>query len=289
MKEYNVKSIRNDFKKQGIFYTEKENAELLKKYVDIETDEVYDPTCGRGNLLSVFDDEVKKYGQELNADELENAKILLKNFEGVAGDTLQEDGFKGKKFKVILGNPPFSVKYEQTDNIKNDERFKDLPCLAPPSRADYMFNFHILHHLKDDGVAVVLNFPGILYRGNKEKILRKYLIDNNYIDKIIQVPGNTFTDTKIQTVILVYKKNKSTTDIEFADLELKKTKVIKQEEIIKKDYSLSVQQYVYDETPKEKIDIVALEKQIYEMKMKRRKLEDELDNFIIELKQELNI
>ncbi len=99
---YNIKSIREDFKNKGIFYTPPELAECLKSYIDIEYDEVYDPTCGHGSLLSIFPDEIKKYGQELNEEALLAARERLVNFTGHIGDTIAEDKFKGQQFKVIL-------------------------------------------------------------------------------------------------------------------------------------------------------------------------------------------
>lgn len=208
MTGYNIKSIRQDFKSKGIFYTPTELAEMIKSYLPADVKEVYDPTCGHGNLLSVFADEVQKYGQDINIVAVEEAKKLPNSFIEL-GDTLAEPKFLGKKFEAIVANPPFSIKWEQ----KSDERFASAPALAPKSKADYAFILHILHYLADNGTAVVMEFPGILYRGNAEGKIRRWLVELNYIEKVIHIPGNTFVDTAIPTCILVLRKNRTDTDI----------------------------------------------------------------------------
>lgn len=154
--EYNLKNIKQQFKEKGIFYTPSELAKMLKEYIHFIPKTVYDPTCGDGGLLSVFDDNIKKYGQEINEQQLEVAKNRLKNFEGVLGDTLKEPAFLDKKFDCIMANPPFSIKWEPT---KDDVRFCVAPDTAPPSKADYAFILHIIHLLSDDGKACILEFP----------------------------------------------------------------------------------------------------------------------------------
>lgn len=257
MKQKSIKNIRQEFKDNGIFYTPPELAEKLKSYVDFEPKSVYDPTCGAGNLLRVFPDNVKKYGQELDAEQLR--LIDIPNFTGYAGDTLVEDGFPGMKFDCIVANPPFSVKWNP-DNAKDDVRFRYVPVLPPPSKADWAFMIHILSHLSDDGIAVVLEFPGILYRGQREGKVRKWFIENNYIERVVNIPGNTFEDTSISTCIIVLKKNKKTTDIVFEDGERERTVLL--EEIIENEYVLSVNTYIPDETEKEEIDIDSINKQV---------------------------
>jgi len=110
--EYNLKNIKQDFKDKGIFYTQPELALFMKNLIDIEIRDVYDPTCGAGNLLAVFDDDLPKYGQELNDHQLEYAQNNLKNFTGYCGDTLKDPAFMDKRFSCIMGNPPFSIKWE---------------------------------------------------------------------------------------------------------------------------------------------------------------------------------
>lgn len=249
MKDYNLKTIKQDFKSKGIFYTTKDLALYLKSFLPDDVKEIYDPTCGNGGLLSVFDDDVEKYGQDINEEQVQAARENLKNFHGVVGDTLAEPAFMDRKFKYIIANPPFSIKWEQ----QNDERFEGYPCLPPKSKADYAFIAHILHCLTDDGIAVVLNFPGILYRGQSEGKIRKYLIEKNFIDTVAMIDGGHFVDTKIATVMLILKKNRNTTDITFLHNDEKV--VVPLSEIINNDYNLSTNNYIIEEVEREEVDL----------------------------------
>ena len=231
---------------------------------------MYDPTCGVGNLLSVFPENVKKYGQELDAGQLE--LIDLTNFVGYAGDTLTDDKFKDMQFECIVANPPFSVKWNP-NNLSDDVRFRNCPALPPPSKADWAFMLHILHHLSDNGVAVVLEFPGILYRGQKEGIIRQWFIENNYIDRVVNIPGNTFEDTSISTCVIVLRKNKTTTDIVFEDGE--QIKVVSRQEVAENGFGLSVSNYIQEEIKQEYIDPIELE--LHARKAFLQKLENELE------------
>lgn len=257
MKQKSIKNIRQEFKDNGIYYTPPELAEKLKSYVDINPISVYDPTCGVGNLLRVFPENVKKFGQELDEEQL--ALIDIPNFTGYAGDTLEDDGFSGIKFDCIVANPPFSVKWNP-DNAKNDERFRNVPVLPPPSKADWAFMIHILSHLSDDGIAVVLEFPGILYRGQKEGKVRKWFVEKNYIERVVTVAGNTFEDTSIETCVIVLKKNKKTKDIIFESGS--REVIVPVEDVAKNDYILSVNTYIPNETEKEKVDIDSVNKHV---------------------------
>lgn len=270
MKQKSIKNIRKEFKDNGVFYTPLALAEKLKSYVDINPQTVYDPTCGCGNLLSVFPCEVKKYGQELDAEQI--GIIDLPNFNGYAGDTLKSDMFSDMKFDCIVANPPFSVKWEP-ELFKQDIRFADCPALPPPSKADWAFMLHILYHLSDNGVAVVLEFPGILYRGQKEGIVRQWFVENNYIDRVVNIPGNTFEDTSIATCVVVLKKNKKTTDITFEDGE--KTKIVSQKEIAENGFCLSVSNYIQEDVIKEEINPIELE--LHARKAFLQKIEKELE------------
>lgn len=256
MSNYNIKSIKEDFKNKGIFYTPPELAKILKKYITFKPKKVYDPTCGDGELLSTFEDDVKKYGQELEHEPLEIAKQRLINFKGYCGDTLKEPAFLEEKFDCIIANPPFSIKWEPII----DERFIDAPTIPTASRADYAFILHILYYLSDNGVASVLNFPGILYRGNKELQIRKWIIEKNYIERIVNIPGNTFVDTKIATVLIIFKKNKTNTDIIFEDLGLKIEKTISLQKIKECNYDLSISNYINVEKKKEEVNPLELQK-----------------------------
>lgn len=250
-----IKNIRKEFKESGIFYTPPALAEALKKYVDFTPRNVYDPTCGQGNLLAAFGDDIPKYGQELFAADLNVALERLPNFTGYFGDTLADDFFKGSEFHCIVANPPFSVKW--TPNA-DDPRFAAAPCLPPPSKADYAFLLHILHHLAPDGKAVCLGFPGILYRGQREYKIRRWMIEQNYIERVVHIPGNTFEDTGIATCILVLSKHKSSTDIIFEDCELQRERPVPLSEICDNDYNLSVSAYIQRYEEREPVDIKAI-------------------------------
>jgi type I restriction enzyme M protein len=280
--EKNIKNIRNEFKEKGIFYTPEALALTLKQYIDKDVKNVYDPTCGQGNLLKVFPDNIPKYGQELYSDEVDKAINTLSNFKGVCGDTLQNPAFLNKKFDCIVANYPFSIKWEPF----TDERFVQAPTIPTQGKADYAFILHILHYLADDGIASVLNFPGILYRGQKEAQIRQWIVDQNYIDKIIHIPANTFVDTKIATVLIVFKKNKTTTDILFVDKELQIDRIVPIEEIIQNNYVLSVSQYIQKQEEKKEItqyDLEAIRNKARQDAIKMIIADLELDKLVCQL------
>ena len=285
MSKLNLKSIKEEFKSKGIFYTTNELALLIKSFVDIEINEVYDPTCGDGSLLSVFDDNVKKFGQEINDHQLKVAEDRLVNFYGYCGDTLKTPHFIDKKFKCIVANPPFSIAWEQPilNGFFTDERFKDIPALPPKSKADYAFILHILHYLSEDGIAVVLNFPGILYRGNSEGKIRKWIVEKNYIEKVIRIPGKQFVDTTIETCLIVFRKNKSTKDIEFINSENGKSYTASFEEIKNNDFILSVSAFVVDEKEDIKHNPIELQENARKGMIKKIKADIEIDKMICEL------
>lgn len=253
---YNVKSIRQEFKDKGVFYTGAELAQYLKSFIPDNVKNVYDPTCGGGALLSVFPDEVEKYGQEINEAQLMETERSVKNFHGVVGDTLKNPGFPDMKFDAIVANPPFSIKWEPTHD---DIRFKDAPTVPSASKADFAFLLHIIHMLSDDGVAAVLNFPGVLYRGQREGEIRKWMVQKNYIDKVVYIEGGYFVDTKISTALIVFRKNKETTDIEFIDHEKGLSRVVGRSEIEGNDYNLSVSSYVQEEVTVPEVNPTELE------------------------------
>lgn len=238
---YNLKSIKEEFKKNGVFYTPPELALYLKNYIPENITEVYDPTCGDGGLLSVFPDEVKKYGQELNPEQLEVAKQRLVNFEWIAGDTLKNPAFMDHKFEAIVANPPFSVAREP----HTDQRREQVPALPPKSKADYAFLLHILHLLSPTGTAVVLNFPGILYRGNAEGKIRQRLLEQGVIKEVRIIPGKQFVDTPIATVLLVLQKNRNENTVTFSEWE--RSIIIPLEQIAENWYNLTVSQYLPEE------------------------------------------
>lgn len=284
MEQYNIKNIREEFKSKGIFYTQPELAEYMKSLIDIDIKEVYDPTCGDGSLLNCFSDDIPKFGQEINEHQLAVAKKRLKNFTGVCADTLKEPAFMDKRFSCIVANPPFSIAWEPSQTgLFGDVRFNKVSALPPKSKADYAFLLHIIHLLSNDGIAIVLNFPGILYRGNSERIIRKWFVDKNYIEKVIQIPSKTFIDTTIATSLLILKKNKSNTNIEFIDNEANLSRVVPFDEIVNNDYNLSVNSYVEKEVEKITIDPNDLQKKArLDMCIRLRK-DIEMDKMICEL------
>jgi type I restriction enzyme M protein len=280
---YNIKDIKKEFKTKGIFYTQPQLAEYIKSLIDVPITNVYDPTCGDGALLSCFPDDLPKFGQELNDHQLNIASQRLKNFVGVCADTLIEPAFLDKKFSCIVANPPFSIKWNPPVGLFKDERFNNAPTLPPQSKADYAFLMHIMYLLSDDGVAIVLNFPGVLYRGYNEGILRRWFVENNWIEKVIQIPGKTFIDTTISTALLVLKKNKTNTDIEFIDNELKLSRTVSFDEIAANNFSLSVSGYVQKPTIQEVIDSADLNKQCRLSMLRMLRKDIQVDKMICEL------
>lgn len=256
-----IKNIRKQFHDQGIFYTPPELAEKVKSLVDLtQPRDVYDPTCGAGGLLKVFPDSVPKFGQEKDPEGYELAKSSVVNGTFELGDTLVNPAFSDRKFHCIVGNPPFSVKWNPGAVTADDERFSGAPCLPPPSKADYAFILHILHYLADDGIAVVLEFPGILYRGQREGKIRQWLVEQNVIDYIEEIPGNTFEDTSVATVMLVFRKNRNTEapirmKTEHGEFE------VGLDDIKNNGYQLTPSSFDPYEEPKEQIDPIALRDQ----------------------------
>ena len=273
---HSVKAVREQFKNNGVFYTPPELAEMMKSFLPQDIDEIYDPTCGNGNLLSAFGDNVKKYGQDIDYEQIEQARERLVNFTGISGDTLKEPAFRGRKFKNIIANPPFSIKWDG----KSDERFEAAPCLPPNGKADYAFILHCLHYLSEDGTAVIMNFPGILYRGQREGKIRQWLLEQNYIDSVIHIPPNKFEDTAIATCILVLKKQRNTTDVLFINQEIDKTRRVQYKEIADNGYNLSVSLYVAEEEKKEIIDPIKLEHEAQQNLVNRLRTELEFSKFV---------
>lgn len=277
MKEYNIKSIRQEFKEKGIFYTQKELALYLKSFLPDGVNEIYDPTCGNGGLLSVFGDNVQKYGQDINAAQVEEAARTLSNFHGAASDALKAPAFADKRFKYIIANPPFSIRWER----EWSDIFNGWPCLPPKSKADFAFIAHVLHCLADDGTAVVLGFPGILYRGNSEGVIRRWLVERNYIDTVVSVDGGQFVDTKIATVVLVLKKRREITDIRF--IHEKRERLVPRTEIEANGFNLSVSSYIVEEVKQESIDPLALETEAQKAFLRRLKAELDFEQAVCKL------
>jgi len=260
-----AKKHRQYLKSIGSFYTGNRLAVIIRDEIG-KTNEVYDPTCGSGNLLSVFPDECAKYGQELDAQQLEETRRTLVNFSGVVGDTLKHPAFIDRKFKAIAANPPFSVKWDMV----GDARFDSAPCLPPSSRADWAFILHCLYMLADGGTAAILCFPGALYRGQREGKIREWLVRQNVVEKVVQFEGGYFEDTNISTSLLVLKKGRVYNSTKFVDYSSGNEHTATFEEIEKNNFNLSVSSYVQPPIEKEEtIDPWELEKQCRTVMLKK--------------------
>ena len=323
----------NAGKSGGEFFTPQTVSKLLARLVmDGKTNinKVYDPTCGSGSLLlqmkKQFDEHIIDegfFGQEINMTNFNLARMNMflhnvnyNNFSIKRGDTLINPLHRDEKpFDAIVSNPPYSIKWvgDADPTLINDERFAPAGKLAPKSYADYAFIMHSLSYLSSKGRAAIVCFPGIFYRKGAEKTIRQYLVDNNFIDCIIQLPENLFFGTSIATCILVMAKSKTENKILFIDaskefkketnnniLEEKNIKTIVDEfrnrmekeyfsryvdraKIEENDYNLSVSTYVEKEDTREKIDIQVLNKQIAEIVERENKLRLEIDKIISEI------
>lgn len=232
-------AYRKELAAHGVFYTDPKLAEAIKSHVPSDITEVYDPTCGEGNLLSVFPDAVKKYGQELDEDSARHAQDHLANAVIVAGDTLKIPAFMDRKFDAIVANYPFSVAWEPD---AEDPRFSDAPALAPKSKADMAFILHILYMLSDTGTAAVLCSPGVGFREAAEGKIRRWLLEQNVIDSVTLYEGGYFEDTKIQTVLIVFKKHRASQTIRFVNHEHSITADIPRSQVME-DCRLTVSKY----------------------------------------------
>lgn len=246
-----AKAYRKHLADHGIFYTDPKLAQAIREHLPASVKEVYDPTCGIGNLLASFPDDVRKYGQELDAESAEEAAKNLVNAEIVAGDTLVSPAFMDRRFDAIAANYPFSVAWAPAPD---DLRFSCAPALAPKNRADYAFILHCLYMLSDTGTAAVLSFPGVLYRGNAEGKIRKWLVEQNVIESITDYEGGYFEDTSISTSLIVLRKNRPGNCITMTDHEHGVSRDVPVSEIVDADYCLSVRRFVDIPRPKEETE-----------------------------------
>ena len=227
----------NAGKSGGEFFTPQEVSELLTRIAVVgktEVNKVYDPACGSGSLLLkaakiLGKENVRQgfYGQEINLTTYNLCRINMflhdidyDKFDIAHEDTLlNPQHWDDEPFEVIVSNPPYSIKWEGDDNpvLINDPRFSPAGVLAPKSKADLAFIMHSLSWLATNGTAAIVCFPGIMYRGGAEKKIRQYLIDNNFIDCIIQLPSNLFFGTTIATCIMVLKRSKADNRTLFID------------------------------------------------------------------------
>lgn len=320
-------------KSGGEFFTPQEVGELLARIVIMDktsVNKVYDPACGSGGLLLKFAKILGKenvregfFGQEINLTTYNLARINMflhninyNNFSIERGDTLIHPAhWNDEPFDAIVSNPPYSIKWAGKENplLINDERFSPAGVLAPSSKADLAFTMHMLSWLSSKGTAAIVEFPGVLYRGGAEQKIRQYMIDNNFVDTVIQLPPDLFFGTSIATCILVLKKNKTDNNILFVDASeefvrntnknklsdtninniislLKdrvsvenKTYLATYEEVKENDYNISVNSYLKNNLNEVKIDINEVNKKLAEIVPRQEQIRKELEEIIKEL------
>lgn len=320
-------------KSGGEFFTPQEVGELLARIVIMDktsVNKVYDPACGSGGLLLKFAKILGKenvregfFGQEINLTTYNLARINMflhninyNNFSIERGDTLIHPAhWNDEPFDAIVSNPPYSIKWAGKSNpiLINDERFAPAGILAPESKADLAFTMHMLSWLSPKGTAAIVEFPGVLYRGGAEQKIRQYMIDNNFVDTVIQLPPDLFFGTSIATCILVLKKNKPDNNILFVDATdecvrttnknklsdenienivslLKDRKSVENksylatyEEVKDNDYNISVNSYLKTVGEDTTIDIEEVNKKLSEVVPRQQKIREELEAIIKEL------
>jgi len=326
----------NAGKSGGEYYTPQEVSELLTRLTLVgktEVNKVYDPACGSGSLLLKFAKILGKenvrqgfFGQEINISTYNLCRINMflhdidfDKFEIGHGDTLIDPlHWDDEPFEAIVSNPPYSIKWDGDSNplLINDPRFSSAGVLAPKSKADLAFIMHSLSWLATNGTAAIVCFPGVLYRGGAEQKIRKYLVDNNYVDCIIQLPDNLFFGTSITTCVMVLKKSKSENKTLFIDASREyvkiansnkltddnianiikafenrtnneyMTRLVDNEEISSKDYTLSVSTYIEQEDKREVINISKLNREIVEIVSRVNGFRTEIDLIISEIEGE---
>jgi type I restriction enzyme M protein len=317
-------------KSGGEYFTPQEVSELLAKITVVgktEVQKVYDPACGSGSLLLKFakllgPENVRQgfFGQENNPTTYNLARINMflhdvnfEKFDIALGDTLTEPKhWDDEPFEAIVSNPPYSTKWDGKNNplLINDERFSPAGVLAPPSKADLAFTMHILSWLSVDGTAAIVEFPGVLYRGGAEGKIRKYLIDNNYVDTVIQLPPDLFFGVGIPTCIIVLKKSKNDNAVLFIDASAEFERVgnknrltdehqdkileafttrkdleyfarlASSEEIAENEYNIAVSSYVEPEDTREEIDITELNAEIARIVARQSELRAAIDEIV---------
>lgn len=323
----------NAGKSGGEFFTPQEVSELLARITLVgkkQVNKVYDPACGSGSLLLKFAKVLGKenvrqgfYGQEINITTYNLCRINMflhdinyEKFDIALGDTLfAPKHWDDEPFECIVSNPPYSIKWVGDENplLINDPRFSPAGILAPKSKADLAFTMHMLSWLATNGTAAIVEFPGVLYRGGAEQKIRKYLIDNNYIDTVIQLPANLFFGVGIATCIIVLKKSKKDNATLFIDAsgefihEGNKNKLsdaniarileafvarkddahfarlVENDKIAGNDYNISVSSYVEQPDTREEVDIEALNLRIAEIVARQNVLRTAIDAIVTTL------
>ena len=327
----------NAGKSGGEYYTPQEVSELLTHLTLVgktEVNKVYDPACGSGSLLLKFAKILGKenvrqgfFGQEVNITTYNLCRINMflhdidyDKFDIGHGDTLTDPlHWDDEPFEAIVSNPPYSIKWEGDNNglLINDPRFSPAGVLAPKSKADLAFIMHSLSWLASNGTAAIVCFPGILYRSGAEQKIRKYLVDSNFVDCVIQLPDNLFFGTSIATCIIVLKKAKADTKTLFIDasrecikvtnsnkmteaniatiLEVYENRIsaeylailVENTEIGKQGYNLTVSTYVEQEDTREIINIDELNAEIKRIVVNGDALRREIDAIVAEIEGEV--
>ena len=323
----------NAGKSGGEFFTPQHVSKLIAQlamHKQTSVNKIYDPACGSGSLLlqakKHFDAHIIEegfFGQEINHTtyNLARMNMFLHNinydkFHMRLGNTLEEPHFADDRpFDAIVSNPPYSVKWIGSDDptLINDERFAPAGVLAPKSKADFAFVLHALSYLSAKGRAAIVCFPGIFYRGGAEQKIRKYLVDNNYIESVISLAPNLFYGTTIGVNILVLSKHKTDTATQFIDASgLFKKEAnnnvlldshIKQimavfdskanvehfaqsvalENVAANDYNLSVSSYVESKDNREIVEIAQLNAELKITVDKIDKLRAQIDAIVAEI------
>lgn len=323
----------NAGKSGGEFYTPQEVSELLAEITTVgkkEVNKVYDPACGSGSLLLKFakvlgKDNVRQgfYGQEINLTTYNLCRINMflhdinyNNFDIANGDTLIDPKhWDEEPFDAIVSNPPYSIKWEGDANplLINDPRFSPAGVLAPKSKADLAFTMHMLSWLSTSGTAAIVEFPGVLYRGGAEAKIRKYLVDNNYVDAVIQLPPDLFFGTTIATCIIVLKKSKKDNKTLFIDAsaefvrggsknklsEMNRLKIldafstrkdaeyfaklVDNKTIAENDYNIAVSSYVVAEDTREVVDITELNTRITGIVERQNELRTAINEIVADI------
>ena len=323
----------NAGKSGGEFFTPQEVSELLAEITVVgkkQVNKVYDPACGSGSMLLKFAKVLGKenvrqgfFGQEINITTYNLCRINMflhdinyEKFDIAHGDTLTEPKhWDDEPFDCIVSNPPYSIKWEGDANplLINDPRFSPAGVLAPKSKADLAFTLHMLSWLSTSGTAAIVEFPGVLYRSGAEQKIRKYLIDNNYVDAVIQLPPDLFFGTTIATCVVVLKKSKKDNATLFIDasaefvrggnknklseanrkkilnafVERKDidhfAKLVSNSKIAANDYNIAISSYVEQENTTEEVNIEKLNAQITEIVIKQNKLRTAIDEIVADL------
>lgn len=323
----------NAGKSGGEFFTPQEVSELLAEITTVgkkEVNKVYDPCCGSGSLLLKFAKVLGKenvrqgfYGQEINLTTYNLCRINMflhdinySKFDIAHGDTLTDPKhWDDEPFDAIVSNPPYSIHWDGDSNplMINDPRFSPAGVLAPKSKADLAFTMHMLSWLSTSGTAAIVEFPGVLYRGGVEAKIRKYLIDNNYVDAVIQLPPDLFFGTTIATCVIILKKSKKDNKTLFIDASAefvrggnknklsednrKKildafiarkdddhfAKLIDNKKIAEGDYNIVVSSYVEQKDTREVVDIKELNKEIERIVSRQNELRTAIDKIVADI------